>query len=163
MSWLEAWEKAMLSAAFAEAGEHESALDFQAAGKTAHRKVLLGVSDRNLTPAMLRQAFNICRRIGTGLEILHVLPAFPGAPAAAGRFSRLRERFRARNVFYECVCGHGPPDEEVVRHAAGRRDLILILLGMAGDDGKDAVEPDQHFLARLPCPVVLLRQPQSAG
>ncbi len=70
-------------------------------------------------------------------------------------FTRLREKLGARKVFYQYVVGAGRLADEIVSHAAGRRDIILVLL--AGSDQAVDVGPEQELLGRLSCPVALLR------
>lgn len=163
MKWLAAWQEAMTAAAFAEAGEPEIAQSFLTSGKTSRQKVLLGVEEGRFTPRLLQQALGICRRVGAGLEILHLLPAdgAEAGPAADAELIRLREELRPRQVFYQFVFGSGDLEAELIRHATGRRDLVLILLELFGRPEAAFGEPDQEFLKRLPCPVVLLRAPQA--
>lgn len=163
MKWLAAWQEAMTAAAFAEAGEPAMAESFLSSGKNTRQRVLLGVKEVRFTPRLLRQALEICCRVGVaGLEVLHLLPPGASDGAATAELVRLREGLRPRQVFYQVAFG-GDLEAEILRHAAGRRDLALILLDLFGQPETTPDELDQDFLKRLPCPVVLLRAPQIVG
>lgn len=162
------FEDTMTAAAFAEAGEHETANEYLASAKTAHKKVLLGTNAMEIPPKVFSHAVEVCKRLGARLEILHVLPnqaeASNKAPAGhAAKLARLKERFQTFGIPYEYVVGARKLEEEIIRYAQGRRDIMLIVLGMstpAGRRGKK--QPDSHLLTRFQCPVVLLKEPQPA-
>lgn len=165
MKWFSSWEKAMAAAAYAEAGEPEMVREFLGVDKSRRRKVLLGVNDCRFTPRLLEQALNVCRRVGAGLEVLHLLPQgdeksnFSRELKDGGaQFARLREWLNTGRILYELVVGGASLSEEVVRYAAGRRDLVLILMDHAGCGEDEISEPDQRLLQRLPCPLTLLRE-----
>jgi len=136
---------------------------FLASGKNARQRVLLGVREARFTPGLLRQALEICRRVGVaGLEVLHLLPPGASDGAESAELAKLREGLRPRQVLYQVAFG-GDLEAEIIRHAACRRDLALILLDLFGQPETAPGELDQKFLKRLPCPVVLLREPQTSG
>lgn len=165
------FEDSMAAAAFAEAGEHEAANEYLATAKTARKKVLLGTNAAEIPPKVFSHAIEVCKRLGARLEILHVVPeqgdASKPEQAAKGRLAklaRLKDRFRTFGIPYEYVLGPKGLEEEIMRYAEGRRDIMLIVLGLsappAGRRGKK--QPDSHLISRFQCPVVLLKEPQSA-
>ena len=166
------FEDSMIAAAFAEAGEHGLAKEYLPKAKTAHKKILLGTSAAELTPKALSHAISVCKRIGASLEILHVLPGKGGekspadarTPSTMAKLARLQERFKTFGILYEFVTGNNTLEEEIIRYAANRRDIMLILLGNTAEKSRrqDGNTLDALLLQRFQCPVVLLEQPQSA-
>ncbi|MEW6502004.1 MAG: universal stress protein [Thermodesulfobacteriota bacterium] len=162
------FEDTMTAAAFAEAGEHETAGEYLASAKTARKKVLLGTNAMEIPPKVFSHAIEVCKRLGARLEILHVLPNQAGAgdeapTGHAAKLARLKERFRTLGIPYEYVVGARALEEEIIRYAAGRRDIMLIVLGMSNPAGRRGKkQPDSHLLARFQCPVVLFKEPQPA-
>lgn len=153
------FENSMLAATFAQAGDHETARTCLAAAKTARKKILLGTDAMDITPRALHHALSVCERNGASLEILH-------APhdARKPKSDVLKERFMAAGILYEFVRGASRLEEEIIRYAGNRRDILLVMLGMA-DAGKTRHgnnAPDAHLLERFQCPVVLLEEPQPA-
>ncbi|HSR37105.1 MAG TPA: universal stress protein [Desulfurivibrionaceae bacterium] len=161
------FEDSMTAAAFAEAGEHEAAQAYLNAAKTARKKVLLGTNATEIPPTVFSHAVEVCKRLDARLEILHVVPAQATDGAVAGRsqakMARLKERFQTFGIPYEYVVGAKKLEEEIIRYAAGRRDIMLIVLGLhAPGRRRGKKQPDSHLLARFQCPVVLLTEPQPA-
>lgn len=165
------FEDSMTAATFAEAGEHEAAREYLANAKTARKKVLLGTNTMEIPPKVLSHAVGVCKRLGARLEILHVLPAptensEPAGSAAKGstaKLARLKDRFRTLGIPYEFVLGAKVLEQEIIRYAEGRRDIILIVLGISGPAGRRGKkQPDPHLATRFQCPVVLLEEPQPA-
>jgi len=162
------FEDTMTAAAFAEAGEPEAAREYLASAKTARKKVLLGTNAMEISPKVLSHAVEVCKRLGARLEILHVLPDQIAANGEdptghAAKLARFKERFQTFGIPYEYVVGARKLEEEIIRYAQGRRDIMLIVLGIstpAGRRGKK--QPDSHLLASFQCPVVLLNEPQPA-
>ncbi|MEW6594441.1 MAG: universal stress protein [Thermodesulfobacteriota bacterium] len=154
------FEDSMTAAAFAEAGEPETAREYLASAKTARKKVLLGTNAAEIPPKVFSHAVEVCKRLGARLEILHVLP---DATTDHGRPARLKERFRTFGIPYEYVVGARRLEEEIIRYAEGRRDIMLVVLGPSGPAGRRGKrQPDSHLLSRFQCPVVLLAESPSA-
>lgn len=160
------FEDSMTAAAFAEAGEPEAAKEYLDAVKAARKRVLLGTNAMEIPPKVFSHAVGVCKRLGARLEILHVLPHPTGEEKPAGhtaKLARLKERFQTFGIPYEYVVGARKLEEEIIRYAEGRRDIMLIVLGKSGPAGRRGKkQPDSHLLARFQCPVVLLEEPQPA-
>lgn len=161
-------EESMLAATFAEAGEHDMARALLNTGKTARKKVLFGARATELPPRIIRQAVEICKRNGARLEILHVLPT-EGNPDATetengllANLGRIKKRLMGLGILYEVVFGDTPLEEAIIRHASGRRDIMLILLGQEKRPGRKGGKSTSQLLERLQCPVVLLEEPKTA-
>ncbi|MFZ5776237.1 MAG: universal stress protein [Thermodesulfobacteriota bacterium] len=162
-------EESMLAATFAEAGEHDMAKALLGAGKTSRKKVLFGARTTELPPRIIRQAVEISKRNGAGLEIVHLLP--PDAESTLGdqtnpttrkRLELLKQRLMGLGILYEVVFGDSPLEEEIIRRATGRRDIMLIVLGKERRPGRKGGKSAFNLLERLHCPVVLLEEPRTA-
>jgi hypothetical protein len=167
------FEDSMVAATFAEAGEHEMAGQYLANQKTAHKKILLATNAADIAPKTLGRAVSICKRIGAMLEVLHVPSAGGSQPNQgkspakdnAANLLQVKERLEGLGISYEFAPGFGSLEEEVIRHATGRRDIMLLILDMADEFcGQKCTDqqPDCHLLEQFKCPVVLLEEPQPA-
>ena len=67
----EKFQQAMSAAAFAEAGEFETARQIAGKNKNAHKKVLVVLEDEDLNLRLFNYAHDLCKRLGGQLEILH--------------------------------------------------------------------------------------------
>jgi nucleotide-binding universal stress UspA family protein len=156
----------MTAAAFAEAGEHEAANQYLASAKTARKKVLLGTNAPEIPPKVFSHAIEVCKRLGARLEILHVLPGSTELEKPAGlaaKLARLKERFKTFGIPYEFVLDAKGLEEEIIRYAAERHDIMLIVLGFSNPAGRRGKkQPDSHLLAHFQCPVILLKEPRPA-
>jgi nucleotide-binding universal stress UspA family protein len=163
----------MTAATFAEAGEFETAKLYLAQSKNAHKRILFSTNAMDITPTTLSRVIGICKRIGAALEILHVLPSEVGDTCRAGKKSKnqclaglasLKEQLKAAGIFYEFVVGINSIEEEIIRHVSGRRDVMMVVLGLGHDknEKKAASHPDSRLMEQLKCPVILLGEPQSA-
>lgn len=159
-SILKKFEEAMAAAAFAEAGEHETARNFTASGKNAHKKVLLGVEENDLNPTTVRSALNICSRMGAKLEILHI---FKKASAEQedlngqeGVLANFKESMQKLGIAYQLVLAEGNESEEIFRFVEKRRDIVCVVLG--DDNAPKNTRPKSPLLEKLKklhCPVVM--------
>lgn len=67
----EKFQNAMSAAAFAEAGEFDTARQIASRNKNAHKKVLVVLEGDDLNMRILNYASDLCKRLGGQLEILH--------------------------------------------------------------------------------------------
>jgi hypothetical protein len=159
-------EKSVASAAFAEAGEFETARQMAPRGKNAHKTVLLGTDRPEIDMNMVANALKLCQRIGAGLEVLHVLSGGgkKRRPALEARRAErppqaVPARLQQQGISYQQVTGDAPLEEQIVKHAGGRRDILCVVLG-AGDPaagrGRTSGRAKKSWLfERLKCPVVM--------
>lgn len=163
------FEQAMASAAFAEEGEFDTARQLMAAGKNAHKKVLLGTAEPEVDMNMVRYALSLCQRVGARLEILHVLA--PGAVAdnatkAAGQSQQpFQNTMQKKGVVYQLVFDGSPLLEELVRHVENRRDILCVILGDAKVENQQVSSVRQKIMAefqKIKCPVVTYGEPVKA-
>jgi hypothetical protein len=161
---LQKFEEAMASAAFAEAGEFDTARQMIQTGKNSNKKILLGTEGGEVSPQLFRYAMDLCRRLGGNLEIIQVLP---GADAANGKQTELeangeipasfRRKLQKMGILYRIIFARDVFEKEIVRYADKRRDILCVVLSAPDSDaGRQAASKRKQSLIfkRLSCPVV---------
>lgn len=160
-------QDSMAAAAFAEANEPETARELLRGGKNAHKKILLGTDETELAPKAVTYALNMCSRLGTGLEIVQVFPAATLQDLAVTHdedslsLQDMKQGFAKRGILYEFFFGKSSLDEEIIRHTATRRDIMLFIFKMSARmENQQKTEKD--LVRRFQCPVVILEDPLPA-
>ncbi len=153
-------QETMAAAAFAEAGEHETAREFLSQSKNAHKKILLGTDKASLAPKAISYALNVCSRLGAGLEVVRIF-RFSETRANAEAGDELKETLAQQGIPYEAVYGKAGLGEEIVRYAAERRDILLLILSLA-ERNENLKKPDKALVKRFHCPVVFLEDQVTA-
>lgn len=147
-------QETMTAAAFAEAGEHETAKEFLAQGKNAHKKILLGTDKSNLTPKAINYAMSICSRLGAGLEVVQIFP-FSQKKTSLVPEDQVKQAFAQKGIIYESLAGKSSLGEEIMRYVLNRRDILLLILSVEEKD-EELKKPNNAFLKKFHCPVVFL-------
>lgn len=155
---LEDFQNAMSAAAFAEAGEFDTAKEVLGPSKNAHKKVLL-VTDGGALHQSIEHALTLCRRLEAQLEILHVRT--PGASQGTEPATLSDDDKPAGiTVSYSEVAGHDSLADTVAGYSRGRRDILCVVLG-AASAGKPAGKRQKSsrslawLMKQLHCPVVV--------
>lgn len=164
------FEDAMASAAFAEAGEFDSARQMLGQDKNSNKKVLLSTEGTDVNHKAFRYAFNLCRRVGARLEILHILRPSDTQESASivETLSDVKqglkpafERLAREGIAYSLNFGEGRLEEEVVKYTDGRSDILFVVI----EPPHDAPEKKSRFekrmneaLERLRCPLVVVSE-----
>lgn len=156
MSHKKFWAKVedyMSAAAFAEAGETETARSFL----RPHRTVLLAVTPRGADARSAEYARGVCKRIEAGLEIILV----PGGESQ-GRFLRdFKRELNRDGIHWRIESTTGCLKKRILEHTDGRRDIHFVViesseeLDIECDDESGAVK---RFLKRLKCPLVVVSE-----
>ncbi len=164
------FEDAMASAAFAEAGEFESARQIIGADKNSNKKVLLGTESTNVDHKAFRYAFNLCKRVGARLEILHIL-----RPSDASRsktvedlLSDIKDGLKPlfdslvrEGISYRLNFGEGRLEEEVVKYMDGRSDILLVVIEPPSDSSRKKSTFEKRMrmaIEQLKCPLVVVSE-----
>jgi len=165
------FEEAMESAAYAEAGEHDTAREIIAKGKNSNKKVLLGTQGAEVDDKAFLYAVNLCRRMGAQLEILHILKPFDPERSenledllskARRDMAPVFEKLTEEGIGYSLNFGVGWIEEEVVKYSDGRSDIALVVVHPPeGTPGKRAAfeRKINEALDRLKCPLVVVSEP----
>jgi hypothetical protein len=145
------FQDTMCAAAFAEAGEFETARQL-VMGKS-HKKVLLGTSAANLPMEIFRHAMNLCRRVGASLEILHAGP--PPFVIGTDCGPDLLENM---GVDYRSIDDCDELEKELVDSTRKRSAIIFIVLhALAPLRPEKKRGPHLKRMARqIHCPVVVM-------
>jgi len=154
-------EESMVAAAFAEAGEHEYAGKILASGKTSHKKVLLGTDCPVVTGQVLDHALNLCKRLGSSLEVFQIIPAeaVESSPreffeAGTRRLQSLKSKLSTLGISYDFAIKESSLEEELRTISQKRRDILAVIIPVC--EGKKAERDNfKTAMSRLfSCPVV---------
>jgi len=122
----EKFQQAMSAAAFAEAGEFETAREIAGKNKNAHKKVLIVLEGDDLNKRILNYALDLCKRLGGQLEILHkqgLKKCDITKTAAWDEFNRKGEQIVCSSLEpNECL------DEKLIEYGKKRRDILCVVL-----------------------------------
>jgi len=144
------FQDTMCAAAFAEAGEYETARQLVRGGHA--KKVLLGTGATSLPLEIFRHAVNLCRRAGATLEILHAGPA----PLAIGPDcdSGMLEEM---GIDCRSIEASGDLEKELLDSTSQRNDIIFVLLHALAPRGRTVQKRElRRLAARLHRPVVFM-------
>jgi len=155
----EKFQNAMSAAAFAEAGEFDTARQIAGKNKNAHKKVLIVLEGDDLSIRILNYASDLCKRLGGQPEILHK----PGP----GQVD-----ITTLNAWQEYTKTKGPVtctsvkyaeslEDKLTEYGKTRRDILCVVLRihlMENRPGKNKEEnvwsPD-WIMEKLNCPVMV--------
>ncbi|MBU0482222.1 MAG: universal stress protein [Proteobacteria bacterium] len=173
-NFLKELEKTMAAAAFAEAGEHETARQLLQDFKTAHKKVLLGTDHLEPDLKIVNYALNLCERMGGGLEIFHVVP--PTFCARKNKtvsplesdpaFAAFNEKMASLGVAYQPVCSDRGLVREILDYVAERRQVMCVVVSPSHADETSLPKRDGRSIGEwfqdLSCPVLVYSGYQKA-
>jgi len=156
------FQEAMVAAAFAEAGEFESACQMTKSSKNSHKKILLGTEGNTSLAKAAQYAFKACIRMGTNLEVLHLIRQTELAEAQENTSTLTKENliprkleFKKIGILYYPVFSKDPLEVEVARFAVHRGDILFVVLNKdLGKKQKKGTYFDS-LLTNLRCPVVV--------
>lgn len=161
-NFFDSFQETMTAAAFAEAGEFESALQMMTSSKNANKKILLGTVGNTSLDKTAQYAFSACTHLGTNLEVLHIIRQKELAETLGNTGKRTKEghiprklRFKKIGVLYYPVFSENPLEEEVARFAVNRGDILFVVLNK--DEGKKQKRGTyfDSLLTNIRCPVVV--------
>ena len=123
-------EGAFVAATFAEAGDHDFARSLVQDSKNPHKKVLLSTDCPVVTKEVLNHAINLCKRLGSTLEVYQIIPREPEGMSAMEYFEKVKNRFQNIQVrlnrigiSYNYVIKEATLREELMELAGKRRDF----------------------------------------
>ena len=161
MSHKKFWEKVedyMSAAAFAEAGEAETARSFI----RPERAVLLALTARGADVRSAEYARGVCKRIGAGLEIL----LLPGGESQKRFLRDFKRELEGDGIAWRLEPTTGCLKKRILEHTDRRSDIHFVViesseeLDIECDEEGGAVK---RFFARLRCPLVVVSEAQETA
>jgi hypothetical protein len=155
------WEKVedyMSAAAFAEAGEVETARSLVQPDRT----VLLAVTPRGADMRSAEYARGVCKRIEAGLEIILV----PGGENQSSFLREFQKQLNEDDIPWRIVSTTGCLKKRILEHTDGRRDIHFVViesseeLDIECDDERGAV---RRFIELLKCPLVVVSEAEATA
>lgn len=140
-------EAHLSAAAFAEAGEFDTAREILDAGRT----VVLGLQEERLEPGVLSCALNLCQRVNAGLDILLVTPH----PEQPPRLQPFLEEVDRAHIGYRLIRKAGALGAEIVRHVREQRNVAFVVIDSLESWG--AAKSTAPWL-QLTCPLVVAQR-----
>jgi len=154
-------EESMAAAAFAEAGEHEYAANMLSAGKNSHKKVLLSTDCPVVTGKVLDHALNLCRRLGSMLEVYQIIPSesVESTPreffeAGTKRLQSLKEKLGRIGISYNYSIKEASLEEELTTLARSRRDILAVIIPRCEGRREDKGDFEKAISRLFSCPVI---------
>ena len=148
----------MSAAAFAEAGEAETARSFVRPART----VLLAVTPRGADVRSAEYARGVCRRIEAGLEIILV----PGGESQSRFLRDFKRDLNNDGIPWRIEPTTGCLKKRILEYTDGRRDIHFVViesseeLDIECDDERGAV---RKFIALLKCPLVVVSEAEATA
>lgn len=116
--WLKKFEDAMSAAAFAEAGEFETARETL----REQRKILLALTGEKSDINAFKYALNTCKRIGAELEILYV------SEHAKGLLKQFQSELKKQGIEHRLIQKNGCVQEEILNYTSKKRDILFVVV-----------------------------------
>ncbi|MHB1351489.1 MAG: hypothetical protein ACYCYR_16670 [Desulfobulbaceae bacterium] len=154
-------EEAMVAAAFAEEGEQEFAASLLSSGKTSHKKVLLSTDCPVVTGKVLDHALQLCKRLGSMLEVYQIIPSETVASspreffeAGTRRLQSIQDKLSRIGISYKYAIKEATLEEELKLVAQNRRDIMAVIIPMCDSRTGDREQFRTTMSKMFNCPVV---------
>lgn len=151
----------MMAAAFAEAGEHDYAAHLLSAGKNSHKKVLLSTDCPIVTGKVLDHALNLCRRLGSMLEVYQIIPSESLESTSreffetgTRRLQSLKERLGQIGISYNYTIKEASLEEELTALARSRRDILAVIIPRCEGKKEEKKDFEKGISKLFSCPVI---------
>jgi hypothetical protein len=155
----EKFQNAMSAAAFAEAGEFETARQIAGKNKNAHKKVLVVLEGDDLSMRILNYASDLCKRLGGQLEILHK----PGPGHVNITTAAVWQEFIQKEGQVTCTSLNTGEslDDKLTEYGNTRHDILCVVLRIDLMDKKPGKNKEEKawspdwIMEKLNCPVMV--------
>jgi hypothetical protein len=155
------WEKVedyMSAAAFAEAGEAETARSFI----WPRRTVLLALTPNGADVNSAEYARGVCKRIGAGLEIL----LWSGGVSQNRFLRRFKGELDGDHTPWRIEAATGCLKKRILEHTDNRSDIHFVVIESSEELDVECGEESgavKRFFARLRCPLVVVSEAQGTA
>lgn len=123
--WLKRVEDGMAAAAFAEAGEFETAKDIL----KEQRKILLALTGKNSDLNAFKYAQSVSKRLGAEIEILY------SSEYEKKLLKQFRSELNKQGIDYKLIEVDECIKAEILRYTEKRKDILFVIL--ESSDGLD--------------------------
>ncbi|HBH62341.1 MAG TPA: hypothetical protein DDX85_11520 [Nitrospiraceae bacterium] len=147
--WMKKFNNVMAAAAFAEAGEFETARQTL----KEQRKILLALTGEKSDKNAFRYAVNVCKRIGAELEILHV------SKIEKGLLKQFRADLQKEGIEHCFIQKNGSLQEEIQNHTDMKRDILFVVVEVSEGlnvNSEKSVKILSDAWNNLSCPLVVV-------
>lgn len=160
MNIFEKFQNAMGAAAFAEAGEFESARQFLKTSKNANKKVLLVINGEEVNRRTVKHAWDLSRRLGAMLEIFHVRKQGEHKQTPNVSTTVIEDTIGHVKVRSSFMTPQEQIEKKIVEYAANRRDILCIVLGEQGQNiaakaGEQKFGALEWLMENIHCPIMV--------
>ncbi len=145
--WLKKLEDVMAAAAFAQAGEFETARETL----KEQRKILLALTGEKSDVNACRYALNTCKRIGAELEILYT------SKKAKGSLNQLQPELKKCGIEYSLIKKNGCLEKEIQNYTNMKRNILFVVIEAHEEINTNSKKVNKNFVeswGRLKCPLV---------
>ncbi len=147
--WLKKFNDIMAAAAFAEAGEFETARETL----REQRKILLALTGEKSDINAFRYALNMCKRIGAELEILY------SSEHKEGLLNQFQSELKKEGIEHRLIQRNGCIKEEILSYTSKKREILFVVV--ESSDGlnincKKANKIIAESWENLKCPLVVV-------
>jgi len=155
----EKFQQAMSAAAFAEAGEFDTARQIAGKNKNAHKKVLVVLEGDELSIRLLNYAVDLCKRLGGQLEILHKQGPMHVDITKTGAWQEFTKK--GEQVVCSAIESSESLDDKLTEYGKNRRDILCVVLRIDLMDKKPAKKQEEKawspdwIMQKLNCPVMV--------
>ncbi|MFN4132019.1 MAG: universal stress protein [Caldimicrobium sp.] len=141
------FEELIVASSFAEEGEFEAARQILK-GK---RRVLLVIEERGISQKAMLYAINVCKRTGTGLDILFISQG----EEYSKEVEELIQSIKEEGIDIHLVMRKGNIREEILKYIKEKKNIDFIVIE-TGQNFKDEERMNDlaHFWSQVKCPVV---------
>jgi hypothetical protein len=145
-------EDLFAAAAFAEAGEFETAREML----KEERRILFAVKNGQIDKKTLKYAINTCKRIGAGLDIMYLISDGSNIDSKLKDFQLELEK---EGIEYRLMKRDGSLRHEIVDYTDSNKDVLFVVI-----ESSDDMEPEHKGNKRklseswknLKCPLVVV-------
>jgi hypothetical protein len=153
--WLRDLENSMAAAAFAEAGELETARETM----KGRRRILLALRGEESDINALKYALNTCKRVGADLEILHV------TKIPKDLLRHIRSELKKERIDHFFISKSGSLEENIKKHSGMNENILFVVIEVSeGVDmsSKKSEKIIKNTWRNLKCPLVVVSQGNTA-
>ncbi len=153
--WLKKLEDMMAAAAYAQAGEFETARNTL----KENRKILLALKGEESDALAFRYAVNSCKRNGADLEILYTFDD------PQDLLKRFKSGLKKKGMQYSIIKRNGILEEAIQEYAGTKNNIVFVVVEAPEEISKKSSKVNKNISEswrNLKCPLVVVSKPSMA-